>query len=125
MKRLSLILLFSSQAIAQVKYVEKGTPAPYDGYLFTPEKEQEVRQANESLKYYKLVDETSQRILTLKDNEIKLLTESSTIWHNQSIELSKQLEASKDSSFWRQALYFGLGAVLTTAITFGVNQASK
>lgn len=117
--------LSSTPALAQVKYLEKGEPAPYTGFLFTPEKEQEVRQANEALKYFKLVDETNQRIIKLKDDELALIKDQGAIWRNQADALSKQLQEEKNSSFWRNTLYFGLGAVLTTALAFGVNQATK
>ena len=117
--------LISHIAAAQVKYVEKGEPAPYTGYLFTPEKELEVRQANEALKYFKLADETNTRIIKLKDDELVLVRQQADIWKNQSDALSKELQEQKNSGFWKQTLYFGLGALLTTALAFGVNKATK
>ena len=119
------IALISGPAVAQVQYLEKGQAAPYTGYLFTPEKESEVRQTNEALKLFKLVDESNQRIIGLKDQELALVNSQSKIWRDQSEQLSKELQEQKNSSFWKQTLYFGLGALLTTALAFGVNQATK
>lgn len=126
MKNLILILCLSSyNTFAQVKYVEKGEPAPFTGYLFTPEKESEVRQQVESLKYFKLLDESNQRIIQLKDRELELIKNQGVLWQQQADQLSKQLEEARAGSFWRQTLYFGLGALVTTGLAFAVNQSSK
>lgn len=122
---LIIAILISHTGFAQVKYIEKGEQAPYTGYLFTPEKEAEVRQSVEALKYFKLVDETNTRIIKLKDDELALVRQQTDIWRTQSDALSKELQEQKNSGFWRQTLYFGLGALLTTALAFGVNKATK
>ena len=126
MRLLLFLSIFISQvSLAQVKYLEKGEAAPYTGYLFTPEKETEVRQGAEALKYFKLVDETNGRIIKLKDDELVLVRQQSDIWRTQSEALSKELQGQKNTGFWKQTLYFGLGALLTTALAFGVNKATK
>lgn len=122
---LLITLLISNIAFGQVKYLEKGEQAPFTGYLFTPEKESEVRQNNESLKYYKLLDESNQRIIQMKDQELSIVRDQGALWQTQSQNLSKQLEDAKSGSFWKQTLYFGLGALITTGLAFAVNQSSK
>lgn len=125
MRHLFILCLLPSLVFGQVKYVEKGEPAPFTGYLFTPEKEGEVRQDVESLKYYKLLDESNQRIIALKDKELAAVNANYAIWQKQSEQLSKELEDAKSNSFWRQTLYFGLGALLTTGLAFAVNKSTK
>jgi hypothetical protein len=124
-KRIALSALLSISANAQVEYIEKGKPAPYTGYLFTPEKEADVRKANEDLKLFKLIDDNNSKILKLKEDQLVVVKEQADLWKNQSERLSKQLVDAEDRGFWRNTLYFGLGAIVTTAIVFGVNQASK
>ncbi len=41
-KLISLILLISYSSLAQVTYVEKNSSVPYNGYLFSPDKEIEA-----------------------------------------------------------------------------------
>lgn len=122
---LTISALMATSAFGQVKYIEKGEQAPYSGFLFTPEKEAEVRQNTESLKYYKLVDESNKRLFELQAKELQYTQEQANLWRSQSGELSRQLEDQRNSSFWKQTLYFGLGALVTTALAFGVNQATK
>jgi hypothetical protein len=118
-------IAIAAPTTAQVQFVEKGQAAPFTGYLFSPDKEKEARQDSESLRYYKTLDETNIKLMALKDREMELIREQSKMWQEQSSELSKQLQQSKDSNFWKTTLYFGLGALLTTALAFGVNQATK
>jgi hypothetical protein len=126
MNRLLLLsLLISGTVSAQVKYVEKGTPAPYDGYLFSPDKEQEARQNTESIKYYKLLDESNQRIINMQKTELDLSSQQAALWKAQNLELAKQLEANNNASFWRNTVYFLAGAAITTALAFGVNKATN
>lgn len=124
-KRIVLALAFSLSAQAQVEYLEKGKAAPFTGYLFTPEKEAEVRKANEDLKLYKLIEDNNSKILKLKEDQLVVVKEQANLWQTQSERLSKQLVDAENRAFWRNTLYFGLGALITTSIVFGVNQASK
>lgn len=126
MKLLVLILSFASiSATAQVKYLEQGQQAPFTGYLFSPDKEQEARQNTEAVQHLRKLDEYNQKIIQLKDEEIQLINGQKQMWQKQSEDLSKQLQAKENSGFWKQTLYFGLGALVTTALAYGVNQATK
>jgi hypothetical protein len=120
-----MILCFSVSSIAQVKYVEKGTPAPYTGYLFTPEKEKETRFKLIDLDYYKKLSEINTARLDNAHKQNELLSKQVDLWQNHSKELSKELATNESRSFWKNILYFGLGAIITVGLTYSVNQASK
>jgi hypothetical protein len=122
MKRLlSLILLISYTATAQVKFHTKGQPAEYDGFLFTPEKEQEVRYKLMDLDYYKSLDSSRIREIDLYKQENKLLEEKLVLYKSTNEELFKRSMDVTNSTFWTGFWYFLLGAGVTTLITYGVN----
>jgi hypothetical protein len=125
MKHLYLLLLIPSLTFGQVVSVKKGDPSPYDGYLFSIEAEAKNRKMLLDLDVYKALDESNRRMLDLKTKENQVLTEQYNLWKTQSDSLSKQVIESQDKSFWRSLLYFGAGVLATTAIVYGVNQASR
>lgn len=125
MRYLLILLLIPSIALAQVKHLNKNDKAPFSGYLFSPDKEAEVRKTNEDYKTLVLVDQNNQKLFKLKDDQIGIMDKQITLWRTQSQDLSKQLVERENSSFWKQTLFFGLGAIVTTAIVYGVNKASK
>jgi hypothetical protein len=48
-----------------------------------------------------------------------------TLYRTHNEQLAKDLVDARDSSFWKSLLYFGLGALVTTGIAFGVHQATR
>lgn len=126
-KLITLVLMasFSTSLFAQVLYVSKGDPAPYNGYIFTLGAELDNRKKLEDLKTLVLVEANDKKIIDMKDLYI---TESNTemnIWKTQAQDLSKQLAEQSNSSFWHSVLYFGLGVVASTAMAFAVSRASR
>lgn len=119
------LLLIPSLALGQVQSIKKNEPAPYDGFIFTVEAEAKNRKLLLDLDIYKALDESNRRIIDLKTRENLILAEQYNIWKAQSDSLSKQVIEANDKSFWRSLLYFGIGVITTTAIVYGVNQASK
>jgi hypothetical protein len=108
----------SFNTLAQVQYIEKGTQAPFTGYLFTPEAELKNRKDLIQLDMFR------QTVPLLEQNNT-LLTKQVDLWRTQSDELSKQLIRQERSTFWQNLGYFALGAVLTTGLAFAVNQSTK
>lgn len=122
---LFLTLLTSLNALGQVQYLDKGIPAPYSGFLFTPEAEKANRLRLLERDYFEQLDVQNKHLIELQVAQTAIVQQQVDLWKGQSENLSKQLTEMKDNSFWKSLLYFGLGCILTTAVVFGVNKASK
>lgn len=121
----SMILSQAALACDPVKYVKKGEVAPCTGYLFTPDKELEVRKTIEELKTSRFIIENNAKLINLKDENLSLTNTQLKLWQDQSSMLSKQLVDRENSSFWKSTFYFVLGAAVTTGLAFAVNKATK
>lgn len=115
MRKIILSAIFLTNiATAQcppVKQIEKGQISECSGYIFSPEKELEVR-----LKYEQF-QTLEQKLLTQK--EISDILEQRLKNDKDYIAL---LEANRDRQFWRETGYFILGAVLTGFIATNVGR---
>jgi hypothetical protein len=110
---------------AEVKYVEKGTLAPYTGYLFSPEDEKNARLMAKEMEYFRDLSESMGKLIESDEKVIKVQNERIELYNTQIVNMSKRISETESDNFWRNTLFFVLGAVLTGAITFGVNQVSK
>jgi hypothetical protein len=125
MKYIILALLIPSITLAcdkPVTFLPKGTTTQCDLYGFTPDKEREVRLGVVDLDYYKGLSASQTHQVGLYKEENKLLESQVNLWRDQSTRLSKELTESKSKSTLTLFLWFGLGVLTTTAITYGVNQ---
>lgn len=105
------ILLYVSSSIATtcpqpVSYLKEGTTVPCTGYLFDPEKEQEVRIKLEELKYKDQIIIVQKHLLDIKDQRIDNLSK-----YNEY--LDNKLQTNENLSFWKSTLYFSLGVLVT------------
>lgn len=98
-----------------VQYLSQGQNTPCTGYLFSPEKELEVRQMKET---YNLHLEVKQ----LQKERIDILETRIDNYQEYQVELEKELRNREDISFWKNTLYFGLGVLLTGAIATNVGR---
>lgn len=127
MKRLTLLslLLVQSAYATDPTLLRKGDVAQSEGWLFSRELEASNRQRLLDADLYKQLDLSNQRIIQYHVQEKEILKQQADLWRNQSTELSKQLVSAEDRSFWRNTLFFLAGALVTTAITFGVSKAAR
>jgi len=96
--------------------LRKDEVAPYNGYLFTPQKEQEVRTINESYGVLK-------NLVKEQDAQISLLNERIGVKDEQ---LDKAIEqVGKSDNILTKIGFFVLGAVLTTGMVYGVKKATN
>lgn len=123
--RYILVLILSLQAaFAQdVAYLPKGTPTPYEGYLFSPLKEREVRLTGETLKYCDKSKELMISLLQDIESKDKILNDRLNLRDVQIDNLSKRLIEAKDDSFLSKTGFFILGAIITGGIAFGVSKS--
>jgi len=111
-------LLLSYARADEFEFLKKGTPAPFDGYIVTPEKERNLRLTNEQLKI-------SEDTLKLQNEKISIYEKRLQIRDTQIDALSNRVVEQKDESFFTKAGMFILGAVVTTGIVYGVSRVSK
>lgn len=117
MKKFLAILLvinniaFANAASPVVVYLPKTTPAPFDGYLFTPEKEKDLRLINDTNNYLKQINSIQVDINKAQTDEIDVL--------NKRIEIADKKIAS-DHSWILDAAYFVGGALVTGLIAQGL-----
>lgn len=121
MKFSILAFLICFNAIGQVQHIEKGTPAPYTGHLFTEAKAREVRKEllekdqlviftkallENEVRYKKIISNQNEQVVILKDHVTKLsdMAETTTT---------------------EKVLWFGLGVVATGFAVYGAAQLVK
>ena len=120
MKFLFTTLLLTQVCFAQdVKVVKKGEQVPFDGVLFTKELEKSIRMDMQISQ--KKID-TLTKLNELNEKEIDILTTRLQI-HQEKVKDAVDREVQTENSmFWRQALYFISGALITGLISYGVNR---
>jgi hypothetical protein len=123
MRFISLVLILATQVSLadEVVQLKLNQPAPFAGWLFSPAKELEVRKAIIELDTTKLLLDNNTKLLTLKDQQNVLLQEQVRLWQDQSKAMAEQLVAKENARMY----YFLDGAVLTTALAFAVNRATR
>lgn len=121
-----------SQAEQPVKTLKKGETSPWDGFLFSPEKEQEVRL---KLEYYKLIQvelelhkeqkELFRQELGLSKQIVEKEQQKAEAWRKlaetSTLELSKMQEA-RGTRDW---LFVVSGVILTVGAGWAIGQAAK
>lgn len=119
---MTTLLLGSTAANSQdSQYIEKGSPAPYTGILFTEKKAQSIR--NELLEGDKAKVE-----LKAEQNKTKRLNEV-IVLKNEEIDLYKtqneRLTSAKERSDTMNYIWFGMGILATGLAVYGAGQLSK
>lgn len=125
-KFITILMVICQLGLAEESvHLNKGQEAPFDGFLITAEKVQEIRQIkierdvnlklNESYdKSLKLQEDMSAK----KDNQINLLLD-------QNDKLAKSAYASQSVNDFTKILLFLGGAVVTGFIAYGVHQTTR
>ena len=117
------LLLISNICIAEeVKVVKKGESVPFDGVLFSKEKEKEVRVDLETSEK-KIV--TLRKLNELNESEITILNKRLELYQNKAKELADREVKSENNTFLKNSLYFLSGALLTGLIGYGVIQTYR
>lgn len=128
----SLALPAQAECNKPVTLLNEGTPAPCRGFLFTPEKESEVRLMNEDNKLMK-------QEIELKDLKIKYLTQDikdtefiinkeqqqAELWRKRAEESTLLLTQKQDTQGRRDWIMLLLGVAITVGAGYAVGQASK
>lgn len=108
----SLVLISSLSANAvcdKVEYLKEGDKAPCNGYLFTPEEEQKLRDTNERFKI-------QSQIILKQDEKINSLETSLSNAKSTNQELNRQLNIQETSTFFKVMSYFVGGLLVGYAV---------
>lgn len=112
MMKLILALMIVSSCVSNaeplsVKYLQKDKPAPFTGYLFTPEQEKFVR--------YKVEQNEILNNITKKQEELIVFYEQ------DNRELNKEIKRKEVNSFFNKILYglLGLGIGFIAGTVYG------
>lgn len=117
-----LTLLISSNALSDVVVLDKGTPAPFAGYLLDTE--------TGKLSRVRLIEGEEAKALNLsyvrkigeyQANEI-LYTEQVKTVLEQNDKLSKSLRDSQSMTTWERIGWFTLGIVAVSAGAYGISR---
>src|SRR5574343_1303427 len=123
MKYIFLFLITFNCMAQNVVTVKKGDVVPFDGVLFTKEKELQIRQdilEKEALdKKVKLLEELGK----VQEEEIDLANKRINNYRKQITEYADREVRTESREFWKSALYFTAGALITGAIGYGVIRA--
>ena len=131
---LSLIsnLAFGSSCPQDVTALDKGAQAPCKGFLFSPEKEQEMYLLNEDHKLLvqeldlknKYIDSYQQSINALQD-VIDKERQKSDLWRNQAESSTTKLVTLQEHTWQRDLFFMFLGSLTVVAGGYAVSQVSN
>jgi len=126
MKILLILCLSISLAHAgNVSVITKGTPAPFDGVLFSREMEKAIRQTDLDNVFLKQQNASLTRLNDLSEQETAIVTKRYENMQLKANELAEKQVKMDNNSFWKNSLYFISGALITGLITYGVARAVK
>lgn len=112
-------LLFSSLTFAEcnkaVTYLKKNEITKCSGYLFSPEKEQEVRIKIDQF-------EPMEKLIKNQDELISVLNQRVQLAHAQNLELENFLQKRSDFNVYTNVAFFLAGAFLTGLIASNVGK---
>ena len=112
-KTIVSILLLSQVSLAcnkPVTYLTQNTPAPCTGFLFTPEKEKQVREyLKERDSFAEILGKQDELIVT-QDKRIDVLLQRNT-------HLEKRIQSVESQSRFEQIMYFCLGLAVGIGAT--------
>lgn len=122
-KLVILLTLFSFVAYAgDVTHIEKDTPAPYTGYLFTPEKTNEVKNVVVERDGLLKLNESLTKSLQLQSDIAELNQKKVNILLQQQEDLSKTLYDQRSMSNLERMLWVGAGILIVGVSIYGVSQ---
>lgn len=112
-----MLLACNLSLAEEVKVVKKGETVPFDGVLFTKEKEKEVRNDLEASEK-KIV--TLKKLNELSESEIDILNKRLELYQNKAREFADREVKNENNTFLKNSLYFISGALITGLIGYGV-----
>lgn len=119
---ISVILLIncigSAECLKPVTHLSVNELTPCEGYLFSPEKELEVRLKVGSYDQLSLINSKQRELIDTIQQRINIQIE-------QNLLLVNQLQEREKNDFWKQTGFFLSGVLITTIISYGLIKTIK
>ena len=106
----------------EVSYLSKGSPAPYDGYLFTQEKTQSVRTQLLEVDDLKAINLSYQRSVDLYKLNQDSYSKQVDILLSQNTKLTESLQKASGVTIYEKVGYFIAGILATGLAIYGAKQ---
>jgi hypothetical protein len=110
---------------ADVTFLEKGSPAPYTGYLFSEEKTLKIRKELIELDTLKLLETSYNKSIDLYKKNEDLQNTKVNLLLQQNDKLAEALVKSRERSEWETRIWFGLGILVSGLAVYGAAQLGK
>lgn len=122
---LIMSLIFStaiSNALPNATRLNKGDVAPFTGVELSDDYASRVYKELNDLNQYKLLVSSLEETIKLhEENEDTYLKEITEL-KDQNVTLNTALEKSSSNNFWRDALWFVIGAAAAGTVTFAITR---
>ncbi len=121
-----ILICLSNQAFGDAAvFIQKDTPAPYSGYLFTEAAGKDLKLKLVDLEYFKALSTSLQSQVDLYSKIEVKYQEKITIVEEQNDKLAKSVYSERNMNNWERAGYFVLGVAATVFAAFAVKQVVK
>lgn len=121
----SLLILSNITFAEDSVKLNANQPAPFEGYLITHQKANELRLNTIERNNYKLLNESLQKSLEMQKQINDLNSEKVNMLTEQNDKLAITLEESRNTSDFTKALWFILGIAATGAAIYGASKLQK
>lgn len=125
MKYLILFLLSFNLLAQDIVVLKKGDVVPFDGVLFSKEKELQLRQLTLDKQALEKQNETLNKLFEFQQKEIEITTARIILHQEQNNILADKVVRQQENTFWQNVAYFGLGVVITGVVSYGAFQIYK
>lgn len=126
MKILLIFILTINISFGQEsKFLKKDSLVPFDGYLVTPQRVEELRKGILERDKYKLLNESLEKSLSLEKTNNELQEKKVTLLTEQNDRLGQTLGETRNSSDFNKILWFSLGIIATGLAIYGAKQLQK
>lgn len=112
---------FANQAID----VKAGQAAPYDGVLLDKEKANEIKNELIDKDGLTQINLSLNKTIELHQKNTDTLNQSNAILMDRNLDLTKELNSSRELSTFTKVLYFVGGVALTGAAVWGASKLSR
>lgn len=124
-KLLVFLLILSNTCFADVKFLNKGDVAPFEGFLFDRKAEMNLRLTEEKLEFCDKSKDILNSLNKDQEDRYNIMTDRLKIRDQQIDTLAKRVVESRESFWVTNIGFFILGALVTTGVAYGVSRTIR